>query len=102
LILILKKIQRAGIAEGCSAGLRAGWSGVREPGEAWNFSLHRVQTVSGVHSASYTVGTGGSFPGGKTAGAWSWQLTSVRCRGKECVELYLHSPSTPSWRGAHL
>jgi hypothetical protein len=21
---------------------------------------------------------------------------------KECVELYLHSPNTPSWRGAHL
>jgi hypothetical protein len=21
---------------------------------------------------------------------------------KECVELYVHSPSTPSWRGAHL
>jgi hypothetical protein len=22
--------------------------------------------------------------------------------GKECVELYLHSPNTPSWRGAQL
>jgi len=23
------------------------------------------------------VGTGGSFPGGKVAGTWSWQLTSI-------------------------
>jgi hypothetical protein len=23
-------------------------------------------------------------------------------QGQECVELYLHSPSTPSWRGAYL
>jgi hypothetical protein len=35
-----------------------------------NFSPHhRVQTDSGPHSASYPMGTGGSFPGGKAAGA---------------------------------
>jgi hypothetical protein len=34
------------------------------------FSLvHVVQTGSGVHLASYTMGTGGSFSGGKAAGA---------------------------------
>jgi hypothetical protein len=33
-----------------------------------NFSLHhRVQTGSGAHPASYAMGTGGSFPGGKAA-----------------------------------
>jgi hypothetical protein len=35
-----------------------------------NFSLHhRVQNGSGAHTASYPMGTGGSFPGGKAAGA---------------------------------
>jgi hypothetical protein len=29
---------------------------------------HRVQTGSGAHPASYPMGTGSSFPGGKTAG----------------------------------
>jgi hypothetical protein len=33
-------------------------------------SLHRVQNGSGAHPASYPAGTGGSFPGGKVAGAW--------------------------------
>jgi hypothetical protein len=30
--------------------------------------LHIVQIGSGVHPASYPMGTGGSFPGGKAAG----------------------------------
>jgi hypothetical protein len=38
--------------------------------------LHSVQTDSGTHPASYPMGTGGSFPGGKAVGAWSWPLTS--------------------------
>jgi hypothetical protein len=33
--------------------------------------LHVVQPGSGVHSTSYPMGTGGSFPGGKAAGACS-------------------------------
>jgi hypothetical protein len=35
-----------------------------------------VQAGSEDHPASYTTGTGGIFPGGKAAGAWSWSLTS--------------------------
>jgi len=35
-----------------------------------------VQIGSEAHPASYSVGTGGSFPGCKTVGAWSWKLTS--------------------------
>jgi hypothetical protein len=31
--------------------------------------LHRVQTDSGTYSASYQMGTGSSFPEGKTTGA---------------------------------
>jgi hypothetical protein len=45
-------------------------SSVRFPVGAGNFSLHhRVQNGSGAHPASYPMGTRGSFPGGKAAGA---------------------------------
>jgi hypothetical protein len=29
-------------------------------------------------------------------------LSYIQCRGQERVELHLHSPNTPSWRGAQL
>jgi hypothetical protein len=46
-----------------------GWK-FRFPAGAGNFSIHhRVQNGSGAHPASYPMGTGGSFPGGKAAGA---------------------------------
>jgi hypothetical protein len=54
------------------------------------------------HPASYSLGTRGSFPGGKEAEAWSWPLTPSSAEVKKCVELYLHSPNTPPWRGAQL
>jgi hypothetical protein len=38
------------------------------------------------------MGTGGSFPGGEAAVAWSWPLTFSQCRGQENVDLYIHSP----------
>jgi len=38
---------------------------------------HRVQNRSGTHPASYPMGTRGSFPVSKAAGAWSWPLTSI-------------------------
>jgi hypothetical protein len=45
-------------------------SRVRFLAGAGNFSLHhRVQNVSGAHPASYPMGTRGSFPGDKVAGA---------------------------------
>jgi hypothetical protein len=41
-------------------------AGVRPPTEAEDFSSNFcIQTGSGAHPSSYTVGTGGSFPGGK-------------------------------------
>jgi hypothetical protein len=53
-------------------------SRVRFPAGPGNFSLHhRVQNGFGAHPASYPLGTRGSFPGGKAAGAWSWPLTSI-------------------------
>jgi hypothetical protein len=33
--------------------------------------LYSVQTDSGAHSASYPMGAGGYFPGGKAVGVWS-------------------------------
>jgi hypothetical protein len=40
------------------------------PSEAGNFHFHRsVQTGSGAHPAPYPMGTTGSFPWGKAAGA---------------------------------
>jgi hypothetical protein len=46
-------------------------SRVRLPAGAENFFLHHrcVQDGSGAHLASYPMGTMGSFPGGKAAGA---------------------------------
>jgi hypothetical protein len=59
-------------------GLDDRGSRVRLPAGAGNFSLHhRVQNGSGAHPTSYPMGTGGSFPGGKTAGGWSWPLISI-------------------------
>jgi hypothetical protein len=40
--------------------------GVRSPAGAEDFSFNLcVQTGSGAHPPSYTMGTGGPFPGGK-------------------------------------
>jgi hypothetical protein len=51
-------------------GLDDRGSRVRFPAGTGNFSLHhRVQIGSGAHPASYPMGKGGSFPGGKAAGA---------------------------------
>jgi hypothetical protein len=47
------------------------------------------------------MGTKGSFPGDKAAGAWSWPPPASP-EVKEWVELYPHSPNTPSERGAQL
>jgi hypothetical protein len=45
-------------------------SRVRFPSGAGNFSLrHRVQNGSEAQPASYPMGSRGSFPGGKAAGA---------------------------------
>jgi hypothetical protein len=51
-------------------GLNDRGSRVRFPAGAGNFSLHhRVQNGSGAHPASYPMGTRGSLPGDKAAGA---------------------------------
>jgi hypothetical protein len=68
IIFNLRLDSSVGIA--LSYGLDDRGSRVRFLAGAGNFSLHhRVQNVSGVHPASYPMGTRGSFPGVKAAGA---------------------------------
>jgi hypothetical protein len=50
---------------------------------AYSSFLHSVQTGFGAHSTSYKIGTWGSFPGEKAAGAWSSPLIFMHCRGQE-------------------
>jgi hypothetical protein len=51
-------------------GLKDRMIGIRFPAGAGNFSLHhRFQTISGAHTASYPMDTGGCFPGSKATGA---------------------------------
>jgi hypothetical protein len=53
-----------------SAESRDSWTArVRFPAVQDFSLLHRVQAGSGAHSASYPMGTGGSFPGDKATGA---------------------------------
>jgi hypothetical protein len=86
-------LTEAGTAQWHTARLQAGWSGVRVPAGAGNFSLHhRVQTGSGAHPASYTRVTRGSFPGGKAAGGEADHSPPSSAEVNECVELYVHSP----------
>jgi hypothetical protein len=66
--LIESRDSSLGIALGY--GLDDRGSVVRFPAGAGNFSLHhRVQNGSVAHPASYPMGTRGSFPGDKAAGA---------------------------------
>jgi hypothetical protein len=51
--------------------------------------LHDVQTGSGAYTASYPMGTGGSFPGGKATGAW----TSAEVKKGEAIPPLCHMSS---------
>jgi uncharacterized membrane protein len=56
-------------AQRYSTGLRAWWLEVRVLAGAGIFSLHHwVRPCSGVHTASYPMGTSGSFPGVRRPG----------------------------------
>jgi hypothetical protein len=90
-----------GIAPGY--GLDDRGSRVSFPAGDRNFSLHhRGQNGSGVHPASYPGGTRGSFRGVKRPGGEADYPPPSSAEVKEWVELYLHSPNTPSWRGVQL
>jgi hypothetical protein len=73
-----KKSQDSSVGIATGYGLDIRMVGVRFPAWAGNFSLrHHVQTDSGAHPASYPMGIGVSFSGGKATGAWNWPLTSI-------------------------
>jgi len=55
-----------------------------------------VQTGPVAHQASYKIATG-SFPGVKWPGHTLHHPLSSRAEVKERLELYLYSPSGPSW-----
>jgi hypothetical protein len=74
--------------------LRAGRSGDRIPVGA-RFSAP-VQTGPGAYQSSCTMCTG-SFPGVKRPGRGVDHPPPSSARVKERVELYLYSPSGPSW-----
>jgi hypothetical protein len=76
-------------------------SRVRSPTETEDFSSSLcVQTGSGAHPASYTIGTGGPFPGGlarPVRHADHSPPSSVEAKNEE---LYLLFPHAPPWRVA--
>jgi len=55
-----------------------------------------IQTIPGTHPASYTMGSG-SFPGVKRPWRGVDHPPQSSAEVKERVELYLYSPSGPSW-----
>jgi hypothetical protein len=70
LIVWLTKSRDSPVVVALGYGLDDRGSRVRSPAGARNFSLHhRVQNGCGAHPASYPMGTRGSFPGCKAAGA---------------------------------
>jgi hypothetical protein len=75
---------------------RFGWT-VRgsKPDGGTKFSAP-VKTGLGAHPASYTMGTG-SLPGVKRPGRGVDHPPPSSAEVKESVELYLYSPSGPSW-----
>jgi hypothetical protein len=66
LLLLMSRVSSSSIVSGYGLDDRA--IGVRSPAGARDFpSCLCVQTGSGAHPASRTMGTGGPFPGGKSA-----------------------------------
>jgi hypothetical protein len=61
---VLRKSRDNSVGIALGYGLDDRGSRVRFPAGAVNFSLHhRIKNSSGVHPASYLMGTRGSFPG---------------------------------------
>jgi hypothetical protein len=75
-------------------------AGVRSPLEAEHFSSSLcVQTGSEAHPASYTMGTGCSFTGGKARKGRDADHSHSSCAEVKIEwELYLLSPKAPPWR----
>jgi hypothetical protein len=82
-IPLIGKSRDSSVGIALGYGLDRRGSRVRFPAGSGNFSLHHhVRNGSGAHPVFYAVGTRGCFPGCRAAGAWSWPLTSIYCRGQ--------------------
>jgi hypothetical protein len=91
---------RAGIAQSVQC-LTTDWTtGVQSPTEAEDFSSSLcVQTGSGAHPASCTMGTGGPFPRGKVwLGRDADHSPPSSAEVNSEYELYLLSLQVPPWR----
>jgi hypothetical protein len=75
------------------------YSGSTSGRDRHSFLRQQPQTGFWRHHASWSEGNKGSFTAGNVAGTRSQQLIFT-CQ--ECVELRLHSPFVPSWRGTTL
>jgi hypothetical protein len=76
-------------------------SRARFPAGAGNFSLHyRVQNGSGAIQPPMQWVLGAISLGVKRLGREADHSPPSSAEVKECVELYLHSPNTTSWRDA--
>jgi hypothetical protein len=84
-------------AVGIATGYGLDDGGVRDrvPVESRISVLHVVQTGSGAHPASYPMGTGCAFAGGKAVGVWSWPTTDLqlmpRSRKRGSIHLLPHT-----------
>jgi hypothetical protein len=91
----------AGVAQAVYSvytGWTTGWSGFdpRRGQKDFSYSLS-VQTGSGAHPASCTMGTGGPFPGSKSAaGAWRWPLNPHLVPRSRMSRSYTSSPPNAS------
>jgi hypothetical protein len=84
-------------------GLEDRSSRFRLPAGAGNFSLyHYVKNYSGPTQPPIQCVPGALSLGMKRIGREADHLPPSSAEVKECVDLYLHSPNTPSWRGAQL
>jgi hypothetical protein len=98
--ILLRKNRDSSVGVATGYGLDDRMNGVRISAGVGNFSLrHRVQTGSGAHPASYSVGTKGFFPGVKRPGREADHSPPPSHEVRECVELCLHYSNTPSSRG---
>ena len=62
----------------------------------WRRIFRTVQTVPGTHTSSYTIGTW-LFPVVKQPESGVDHTPPSSAEDKERVELYIYSPSGPSW-----
>jgi hypothetical protein len=76
MFLYLKRSRCSSVGIATGYGLDGRGVGVRVPVGSRTFSSPRCPDRLWAHPTSYPMGTGGSFPGDKTAGTWSWPLTS--------------------------